>query len=251
MPTIPLKILIVEDDITTQERLSTILSGLGYEIIGLFDAVEDALAVIRQSRPDLLLLDVHLGENKPTGIDLAREVRQFSDVPIIFLSVYKHPSYARNAFDLGAHRYMTKPIREFELQVEVDFAIRDYLEKIHYMSPRSEPHRDIFVLTAAQTYQKILIQDIAYVEAQGSSVHIHTLEGKKFTQSCSLKSFEDQTSLSDPKLIRIHRSYLVNSEKIESLSRSYELTLSNGTRLTVGKSFHSTVKQLLNIIWSD
>ena len=247
----PLKIIIVEDDITTQERLASMLEGFGYEIAGLFDNISEALSVIRLNQPDLLLLDVHLGEKKPTGIDLAREVRKFSDMPIIFLSAYQHPNYARHAFDLGAHRYMTKPIREFELRMEVDFALKEYVEKSVQSRKAAEPLKDIFVLSANQTYRKILIKDIAYVEAQGSSVYIHTLDGKKFTQSCSLKSFEDQTNPSQPRLLRIHRSYLINTDAIESLSRSYELSLANGTHLSVGKKFHATIKDLLNIIWAD
>lgn len=248
---IRVKILIVEDDVTTQERLAAVLSQFGYEVVGYSDSVAEALSMIQSRKPDLLLLDVHLGQEKATGIDLAREVRKFSDMPIIFLSVYQRQDYVQHAQFLGAHSYMTKPFREFDLRTAIDFAIQDYAQRGTPLNEPPVPKRDLFVLTADQAYQKVLVRDIAYVQAQGSSVDIYTLDGRKFTQSCNLKSFERQSNPTEPHLIRIHRSYLVNEAAIESLSRSYQLTLSNGEGLPVGKQFHASIKALLNIIWAD
>ena len=246
-----IKLYLVEDDPTTQDRLSAVLRRMGYEVVGFTDNAKEALTDIQHLHPNLLLLDIHLGENQPTGIDLVRQIRHFSDVPIIFLTVYQRKDYAQFARFLGAHTYMTKPFREFDLKNAIDFALEDHRRKNLEKQQTPITKQDLFVLTADHAYKKLLVKDIAYVQAQGSSVDIHTLDGKKYTQSCSLKSFEAQTEATQPALLRIHRSYLVNVDSIESLSRSFQISLANGISLPVGKKFHGKVKELLNIIWAD
>jgi CheY-like chemotaxis protein len=81
------RIFIVEDVELQMLHLRTELEGLGYEVVGSAASGEDAVEKISATRPDLLLLDIHLA-GEMNGTDVARRVNERSDIPFIYLTAY-------------------------------------------------------------------------------------------------------------------------------------------------------------------
>jgi two-component system, OmpR family, KDP operon response regulator KdpE len=115
------RVLIVDDEISIRRFLTTTLTAHGYEIYEVSTG-EDALFSIRQNKFDLIILDLGLPEMD--GIQVTQKVREFSEVPIIILSVMDNEKHKVKALDAGADDYLTKPFSMDELLARIRVALR-------------------------------------------------------------------------------------------------------------------------------
>ena len=116
-----LRVLVVEDEQATRDLLSAILSDDGYEVVTVADGTE-ALKSAAELRPDLVLLDCALpGSN---GVDVARRLRQGSNLPIIFVTGADSTEDIREGFRVGADDYIVKPFDSEELSWRVRAVLR-------------------------------------------------------------------------------------------------------------------------------
>jgi len=114
-------ILVVDDEAQITRVLKTSLSSQGYGIRTAADG-EEALQVIQDWSPDLIITDLRMPNMD--GLDLCREVRKESQVPIIVLSVKGEESIKVQALDAGADDYVTKPFSINELTARIRAALR-------------------------------------------------------------------------------------------------------------------------------
>lgn len=100
------KILIVEDDITIQAQLKTLLSGNGYEVLAVMD-FSQTIQQIKAFVPHLVVLDIKLPGNN--GFEICSEIRTFSDIPIVFVTSSNTDMDELNSIMLGGDAFITKP----------------------------------------------------------------------------------------------------------------------------------------------
>lgn len=114
-------ILIIEDDLTIQAQLKTLLAANGYEahaITGFADAAEQANAF----QPDLILLDITLPKND--GFSICTQIRAFSDVPIIFVTASNTDMDELNSILSGGDAFITKPYNTAILLAKISALLR-------------------------------------------------------------------------------------------------------------------------------
>ena len=111
------KILIVDDESQIRKQVKIGLTGHGYEVIMAADG-QEALTMTAQQSPDVVILDISLG-SLPDGIDVCKQIREWSNVPIIMLSVYNEEKTKVAALTAGADDYMTKPFGMEELHARI------------------------------------------------------------------------------------------------------------------------------------
>lgn len=114
-------VLVVEDDSTICNYISTVLSSNNYRIIRSSKGTE-ALSVITSYCPDAVLLD--LGLPDMDGYDVIKNVREWSSIPIIVVSARSHEQEKVKALDMGADDYITKPFGSSELLARIRTALR-------------------------------------------------------------------------------------------------------------------------------
>ena len=114
-------ILVIDDEPQLRRAMKATLSSIGYTVVEAKTG-EEALAVLDELRPDLILLDL----NMPGigGLETCRSIRERSDVPIIILSVRNNEVDKVHALDAGADDYVTKPFGIQELLARVRAAMR-------------------------------------------------------------------------------------------------------------------------------
>jgi two-component system KDP operon response regulator KdpE len=117
----PAKILIVDDEPQITRVLRTALSTQGYSLRVAANGVE-GMEAVHSWKPDLVITDVSMPEMN--GVELCREIRAVSAVPIIILSVRSHDTMKIEALDAGADDYVTKPFSIQELQARVRAQLR-------------------------------------------------------------------------------------------------------------------------------
>jgi diguanylate cyclase (GGDEF)-like protein len=116
------RVLIVEDEAITALDLATELRGLGYDVCGIVDTVEDAVTAAAQERPQVVLMDVRLAAGGD-GIEAARQVGLRQDASIIFLTAHSDEATLARALEVSPAGYLIKPFRGRELKVAIDVAL--------------------------------------------------------------------------------------------------------------------------------
>ena len=135
------RILVVDDEMQIRKMLRIALKSVGYDVTEA-DSVESGLAALVRQQPDLVVLDLGLPDGD--GLDLLSELRSFSKVPVIVLSVRNGDSDKIKALDIGAQDYVTKPFSVEELLARVRAQLRDRLpDKTHAVLDDGYLHIDL------------------------------------------------------------------------------------------------------------
>ena len=113
----PARILVVDDEPKLVRLVREVLTGTGYAVMSTGRG-EDAIQMAAREQPDLIVLDLVLS-GATDGYEVARRVREFSDVPIIMLTAKARESDLLRGFDVGADDFLTKPFSSQELLVRV------------------------------------------------------------------------------------------------------------------------------------
>ena len=115
------KILVADDDVNVHASLNTYFKREGYQLISAYDG-EQALASVRQSRPDIALLDIMMP--KQDGLMVCREIRKESNLPIIMLTAKGEEFDKLLGLELGADDYITKPFSPREVLARIKAVLR-------------------------------------------------------------------------------------------------------------------------------
>lgn len=102
-----MRLLIVDDDLLVRESLKTIVSASGVEVVGLGASAPEAVSLFDRLTPDVLLLDIRMGEK--SGLDAAREIlARHPAARILLLTTFKDREYISEALALGCRGYLLK-----------------------------------------------------------------------------------------------------------------------------------------------
>lgn len=117
-----ISILIVEDEAIVAEDLSRKASQLGYTVAGTAMSGEEAIALVHQLRPGLILMDIRLA-GAMDGIEAARIIHGEYNLPILFLTAHSDTTTIERARQVGALGYVLKPFDERDLRIQIEMAL--------------------------------------------------------------------------------------------------------------------------------
>ncbi len=218
-----LRILIVEDEKKSREGLKNLIQEFcpNTELVGLAANVEEGLALIQQTNPDLLLLDIEM--QTATGFDLLEKVPEIR-FDVIFTTAYEQ--YAIKAIKFSAMDYLLKPIDVKELVQAIERVqkkrngeatqeqVKHLLENL-----RSEPNKvNKITLSTSEGMVFLPVLDIIRCEAQGAYTQFNLKSGKKILVSKNLKEYE--MLLHDHAFLRVHNSHLINLAEVARYVKS-------------------------------
>jgi DNA-binding LytR/AlgR family response regulator len=218
-------ILIVEDEPIIADDIAATLTERGYAIVGMADTADDALKLLAKTSPDLVILDVKIKGDRD-GISLAQEINARFKVPFIFLTSYYDSKTLDRAKTTEPQGYVVKPFDENDLVINVEMALYKTRHKIQAPAP------DKFFVKNNQEMIALQVEDIHYVEAFDNYAKVAT-QKDKYIVSHTLKSVEEK--LVSKGFVRVHRSYLVNFQKISSISEGYLFI--GLTKIPLGQSY--------------
>lgn len=218
-----MNVVIVEDEQQNLETLEEILQNHceQVKITGTASTVSEAVQVIDEVNPDLLLMDINLPDGN--SFDILKQIKR-KDYKLIFITAFEE--YAIKAIKLSALDYIVKPVDPKELIQAIDKAqtaieekesnlkIDALLANVNNLSHKKEK----IVLKTAESIFILDIQDIIRVESEGSYTRFYTNKGNKILISKTMKDYEDV--LTDSGFFRIHKSHIVNMNYLIRFDKS-------------------------------
>jgi two-component system LytT family response regulator len=246
------KAVIVDDEELARQLLREYLRDAGgVDVVAECANGFEAVKAIAERKPDLVFLDVQMP--KLDGFEVLELID--SRVAVIFVTAYDQ--YAMRAFDANAVDYLLKPFSSDRFRKAID-RVKQRLRDPAPAAPRiGAPELSAAARPPEQRLERIVVKDgtkvhiipiakLDYVEAQDDYIALHS-EKKNYLKQQTISSIEAQ--LDARRFVRIHRSYVVNLERIARIEPytkdSRVAVLTDGTQLPVSRSGHTKLKELL------
>ena len=198
--------IIIEDEPLALEKTKDFVSKVPFlELSATFDNALTGLAYLNNNKVDILFLDINMDEL--TGIELLQSSKITSQV--IITTAYQE--YALKGYELQITDYLLKPF-SFNRFLQ---AVNKAQENIAHRT--SGPQPDFIFVKTENRLEKIMLNEIVYIEGMRDYLRIHTVNKKLMT----LQNFSEFEKLIPSSIVcRVHKSYMVALNKIESIERS-------------------------------
>ena len=222
-----LKCLIVDDESMARKLLEENVRQLPFlELVGMCKNPFEAMQVLQEQQVDLMFLDIQM-----PGMLGTKFLQSLREKPmVIFVTAYAN--YAVESYDLDVIDYLMKPVSMERFTKAVYKALEEKQKQDALLNPSvptpvlekiEEETPDYFFVNVEYALVKIAINDITHVESMKDYVKIFLTTNKKPTLTKStLKGIEEK--LPPKKFMRVHKSFIVNIDKIESI-RSQNITI--------------------------
>lgn len=222
----------IDDEPLALDKIREYIKRIGYlNLLSTFDNAVDALEFMKENKVDLIFLDIQMEEL--TGIQMLETLQV---KPKVVLTT-AYDEYALKGYELDVCDYLLKPIsfQRFLQACEKVYAQIDpevQVKKNHDENSDKGNSLNYFFVKNGSKTQKINFEDILFVEGMKDYLRIWTKNEKVMTL-LSFKKLEEL--LPSEKFIRIHKSYLISIDKIESIERN-RIKLA-GERLPIGNTY--------------
>jgi len=240
-----LRIIIADDERPAREFLKVILRDFeDVEIVGEAENGAEAVEIIKETKPDLALLDLQMPEI--SGLEAVKLLRKNQMPLVAFVTAFDE--YAVQAFDVGAVDYLLKPIEKARLRETLNRA-HERLEQDDWREQETEKIKNVTRIYDETTRGEFLdripvkkreeiylipVEEIASIVADGELLHITTNKNQKYSINFRLKDLEMR--LDEKLFVRLSRGALANLSMIERISPmpggTYSISLKNGQEIS-------------------
>jgi len=245
-------ILLVEDEVIVRKDIEQRLEKLGYKVVAQADNAKKALELARQTKPDLALLDIQI-KGDTSGIDLAEELRKEMDMPIIYLTANADEATVEKAKFTEPHGYVIKPFQDTNLRTTIEMALHKHAREMEVRVENSllrsltefkSGANHLFVKHQSKLV-RLDASEIYYVEALKDYMQVVTKD-VKYIIHATMKDIERK--LSKTEFQRIHRSYIVNMEKISFISGGEVVLKDLDKEISVGGNYRDELASRINVL---
>lgn len=243
------KVLIIEDELIVAEDLKEILENAAYEVTGIAMNDLEAMQLMEQAVPDIILVDIAI-KGKKDGIQLIREIREQYLIPFIYITSFSTRAVLEKAKLTQPYGYIVKPYKAQDVLIAIEIAISNAAAEHFKGTPgpltvpikEDDLLKDHLFIRDKGMLVKIKFSDILYLEAESNYTTIH-LATSKYTLRSTLKNAEEQ--LPSERFFRIHKSFIINLAEISKVD-CFQVIIGK-TSLPVGRIYHEELMKKLTI----
>ena len=261
-----MRVLVVDDEQLAREELCYQLDQLGdIEVVGQAADGLEALTAVEKHEPDLVFLDIQMPGLG--GFEVARRLLEKADDPPALVFVTAFDQHAIEAFEVNAVDYLLKPVEASRLEQALQRArrrveaergappgglpVNDQLEKIVKMMAGRQIRRDQVAIRVGERFMLVQAEEIIYASLADDSINIVT---GQVAGTSNYRTLDDLQARLDPDIFwRVHRSHLVNINKIKEIvpwfSRNYILRMKDakGTEIPVSRTQTKRLREYLKL----
>ncbi|MBA3639025.1 MAG: LytTR family transcriptional regulator DNA-binding domain-containing protein [Acidobacteriota bacterium] len=248
-----IRTLIADDEPLARERLRMLLAAEDWiELVGDASDGVQAIDAIQRLRPELVFLDIQMPG--ATGFEVIESIGADQMPFVVFVTAYDQ--YALKAFDVHAIDYLLKPFDKERFRTSLTRARqqlerrttgeleRRLIELMQELRPAARMER--FVIKASGRVFFVRAEEIDWIEAAGNYVKLHVGSDAHLFRE-TMNALESR--LHPDTFYRIHRSHIVNIERIRELqpwfNGEYVVFLKDGTRLTLSRGYREKLQERL------
>jgi two-component system, LytTR family, response regulator LytT len=258
VPDPDLRALVVDDEPLAREEICYLLEEMGgVAVVAQAGNGPDAVEAVNEHEPDLVFLDVQMPGL--TGFEVARRlVASGPPVAIVFVTAYDQ--HAIEAFEVNAVDYLLKPVDSGRLETAVQRVrqrrstsrpLNDQLERIVQLVEQRQGRREQVAVKVSERYLLVQADDIIFASMVDESINIVT---SQISGSGNFRTLDELQARLDPaRFWRVHRSHLVNINKIKEIvpwfSRNYILRMKDAkaTEIPVSRSQTRRLREYLKL----
>ncbi len=217
-----IKTIIVEDEKRARQALEDLIQMVGsdIEVVAAASSVNEAIKAIEIHSPDLLFLDIQLGEER--SFRIFHSLKEY-DFHVIFVTAYDE--YAVKAFQFSAIDYLLKPINPDRLKEAIDKVRKrvksgsamEELEVLMYNLQSKETRSKRIVLSTQDFIHVVDLKRIVWCQSSVNYTRFKLEDGQEILIAKTLKEYEEQ--LTPYGFLRVHKSWLINMEKVAGFNR--------------------------------
>lgn len=238
--------LIVDDEPLARNELSYLLKQTDeISAIEEADSIEEALEKLLQEKIDIAFLDIHLTEE--SGLTLADKMNRMANPPIIVFAT-AYDEYAIEAFERDARDYLLKPFEQKRVKQTVQRAKAILSGKEKEIKETTKEAAEVFPVQMDDRIYMVKVEEILAIEVNQGETTVYT-EEKEYKTTDPLTAWEEK--LPNPPFMRVHRSYLVNLDKIIEIqpwfNQTYQLTIKNDLKIPVSRSYVQLFKKQIGL----
>ena len=240
-----LRCIVVDDEPLAVRMMESLIGKTpGVVLAASFTDPVLALSQIKELVPDLVFLDIQMPDL--SGLDLAGMIP--SDTRVIFTTAFKQ--YALDSYEVSALDFLLKPVRYQKFLEAVDkgktwFAMKDAAAAAASSAPQpaAPQAQDSIFIKTEKVFQKVLLDDIMYVEGMKDYVRFHLVsKDRPLVAHLTMKAVEDM--LPSPAFMRVHRSYIVAVNKIESVLPGSDIMIGR-TLIHVSEAYRDALAECI------
>ena len=234
-------VLIVEDDFSYALEVEMIIQELGYIVLDVVKNSEDAIKLIVEKKPDLILIDIFINGQKD-GIEVAQQVSELA-IPIIFITSHNKPDVYERTRGLAPFAFIIKPFDKFTLQSTIESAVNLLGSGLSPLE--EEPPQDHFFIKQNNQLDKVELEDIHWIEADGNYCILHTTN-RRYAVKISLRRIKKR--LPENIFMQIHRGQIVQLALIQNLDLTEKTVVLLNTSLPLGPKYKNELISRLNLL---
>jgi len=255
---VDLRALVVDDEQLARDELCFLLQQVGgVEVVGQLVNGLETLEVVDRLDPDVIFLDIQMPG--ATGFEVARELAaKGSAAQIVFVTAFDQ--HALEAFEVNAIDYLLKPVEPARLEQAIqrarrradsDAPLNDHLKKIVQLVGDRQHRRSQIAVKVGERFLLVQTDDVIYASLNGDTISIVT---GQVAGTSNYRTLDELQASLDPSVFwRVHRSHLVNINKIKEIvpwfSRNYILRMKDGkgTEIPVSRSQTKRLRDYLKL----
>jgi two-component system, LytTR family, response regulator LytT len=258
----PLRTVVVDDEQLAREEVCFLLGGVGgVEIVGQASDGVEALEVIEAEHPDLVMLDVQMPGL--TGFEVARRLYDAGiESHLVFVTAFDR--HAIEAFDVNAVDYLLKPVEAERLSTAVERVRRRLsasrgpgtpvgaeLDRLLQLLSQRQEHREQLAVKISDRFLLIQADEVVHASVENDVITVVT---NSLSGTSNYRTLDELQARLDPAVFwRVHRSHLVNINKIKEIvpwfSRNYILKMKDakGSEIPVSRSQTKRLREYLKL----
>jgi len=225
-----IRIFLVEDEFIHAENTKLSVEEAGFSIVGECDNADEALKAISNLNPDIVLMDISL-PGKNNGITLAQKLKEKNGPHVIFTTSFSDSETIKEASETSPVSYLVKPVRTENLKAAVLLALNQNGRPDEELEIKGG---DVFIKSGSRL-QKILIQDILWIESAGDNYcKVVTAEHQlvpRYTLKAMVAILDSET------FVQTHRAFVVNRHKIESIHEKEQVIKIGQHEIPIGRTY--------------
>ena len=244
--------LIVDDEPGKRENIRRMMEKHcpHTHLLGECSSVQEAQVAVKQLKPDLILLDICLGDK--TGFNLLEDLGNLSP-EVIFITAYDE--YAIQAIRFSALDYLLKPIDPQELICAVNKATKVITNKQQNLRMQNLLQNNYrfdkkkrLALSVADSIEFVEISDIIRCESDSNYTTFFFKEREKLIVSKTLKEYDEL--LTPYNFLRVHQSHLINLDEVKSFVKTDGgyIRMNDGTIISISRQRRTMVMEVLKLI---